>query len=364
MSIPVNLESNVSKAKMCFHEKFRTELPSYAPISIVIRFIFVSLIGVLSLQLIVSAFSDISIPHKEGPNLKDYIFVIVAYNLLSELQIVLDNILERFFPIPNKIKIRVILAFCLNIVLIPVVYNIIKTFAPHDHDIPKELYYFAISLGLIFVTILSTTLLMMRFTEKWVKAQENIDEMKREKLKMDYNVLQDQLNPHFLFNNLSVLKSLIIYDTDTAVEFTENFTDVYRYVLQSKNKMLVSLKSEVDFIYAYLGLHKERLGEGLQIDFSINNGSLNKEIAPLTAQLLIENAIKHNITSRENPLHLSIRTDEEYLYVENNLQIKETSYSTQTGLSNLIKRYQILTEQEVIIDESNKERFLVKVPLI
>ena len=91
--------------------------------------------------------------------------------------------------------------------------------------------------GLVFTIFLVSSLLMTRLVDKWMFAQSEIEELKREKLKMDYNALQDQLNPHYLFNNLSVLKSLILYDKDSAVKFTENFTDVYRYVLQSRNKM-------------------------------------------------------------------------------------------------------------------------------
>lgn len=187
--------------------------------------------------------------------------------------------------------------------------------------------------------------------------------MKREKLEMDYNSLQDQLNPHFLFNNLSVLKSLIIYNPEVAVGFTENFTDVYRYVLQSKNKRLVKLKEEFDFMKAYYALHKERLGEGLLLEYDISQEELDKEIAPLTVQLLIENAIKHNIVCKETPLKLRVVVGNDHLIVINNLNLRTASYSTKTGLGNLVRRYEMLTDKEVVI-QYNEEMFEVKVPLL
>jgi LytS/YehU family sensor histidine kinase len=187
--------------------------------------------------------------------------------------------------------------------------------------------------------------------------------MKREKLEMDYNSLQDQINPHFLFNNLSVLKSLIIYNQKSAVKFTEDFTDVYRYVLQSKDKRLVDIKDELAFIDAYLGLHKERLGDGLQIKFLISIDVTDLKIAPLTLQLLVENAIKHNIALKDSPLQINILAEDNYLEVRNNVQLRTTSYSTKTGLDNLLKRYEFLTKQKISID-ANAEEFIVRIPLL
>ena len=283
---------------------------------------------------------------------------------MSELQIIVDNILEKILPIPEKIKKRFVTQTILSIILIIGVFNFSTAISPtHElEELTRTPYYFGLAFGLVFVTFLSTSLLLMRLMEKWIFAQQSIDEMKQEKLKMDYTALQDQLNPHFLFNNLSVLKSLIIYDKDSAVNFTENFTDVYRYVLQSKNKMLIGFKYEQEFINSYIGLHKERLGDGLEVKFLISKKSFDNEIAPLTLQLLVENAIKHNIASKENPLIIEIKAEDDYLIVTNNLQKKEESYSTHTGLNNLIKRYGMLTEKEIQIIESENE-FEVKIPL-
>jgi LytS/YehU family sensor histidine kinase len=179
----------------------------------------------------------------------------------------------------------------------------------------------------------------------------------------DYNALQDQLNPHFLFNNLSILKSMIIYDQYSAVDFTQNFTDFYRYVLQSRGKTTVLLKDEIELLYSYIAIHKERLGENLQVKIDIGNDSIEKNIPPLSLQLLVENAIKHNIAGKENPLMIEVFTDTDSITVKNNLQPKESFYSTRNGLKNLVQRYKLIAEKEVEINQ-NEEFFTVKLPLL
>jgi LytS/YehU family sensor histidine kinase len=294
-----------------------------------------------------------------------YVVVILAFNIAAELQIILDNILERFLPVPKKIKLRFFLQISVGILFLYVALRGIMYFVGPKLTLPDSRSGVVMGMvtGLVFVQMVANSLTIARFTQKWFDSQEQIAEMRREKLSMDYNSLQDQLNPHFLFNNLSVLKSLIIYDPDVAVEFTENFTDVYRYVLQSKDKRLVKLGEELDFINAYCALHKERLGEGINVDSLVPINVLDKDIAPLTGQLLIENAIKHNITSRETPLQIKVYVEGDCLVVSNSLNRREVSYSTKTGLKNLVKRYEILTEKEIVV-QYDESRFEVKVPLL
>ena len=153
------------------------------------------------------------------------------------------------------------------------------------------------------------------------------------------------------------------YDTDTAIKFTENFTDVYRYVLKSKDKKTVPLKKELEFTQSYIALHKERVGEGFIPQINIEEEYLSREIIPLTLQLLVENAIKHNITGKKSPLTLTITILDNYLIVSNNLQPKESSYSTYTGLNTLTQSYKLLTQQNVIIEQSMDD-FTVKIPLL
>ncbi|WP_163325697.1 sensor histidine kinase [Draconibacterium mangrovi] len=345
-------------------ENLVMRLPSYEPVSVLGRFVIISIIAVLVLHFIsyvthIPAKDDIKIP------LVIYVVVILAFNVAAELQIILDNILERFLPVPKKIKLRLFLQITVGILFLYFAHRAIMYFIDPKLGIGESRSGVIMGMvtGLVFVQMVANSLTIARFTQKWFDTQEQIAEMKREKLRMDYNSLQDQLNPHFLFNNLSVLKSLIIYNPDVAVEFTENFTDVYRYVLQSKEKRLVKLGEELDFMKAYCALHKERLGEGLNVTTHVENDNKDREIAPLTGQLLIENAIKHNITSRETPLRIKVYLEGDYLVVSNSLNRREASYSTKTGLRNLVRRYEILTEKEIVV-QYDENWFEVKVPLL
>ncbi len=346
--------------------KFVSKLPKYGFWYIMLRFVLVSIVGVLVLEFIVYAIGDDPILADDKPvPLYEYIAVILAFNLLSESIILLDNLLQRFLPIPEKLKPRFIVQMIFSVLLIFAVFNLFIYINPHKEfdEITRIPYYIGNAIGMVFVFFLSSVLLLLRMMEEWVYSQQHIDEMKKDKLKQDYNALQDQLNPHFLFNNLSVLKSLIIYDKDAAVNFTENFTDVYRYVLKSKDSVLVELKKEQTFIESYIALHKERLGKGLIVKFDIEKVAMSKKIAPLTLQLLVENAIKHNIASKDMPLKISIKTENNTLSVSNSLQLKEASYSTHTGLNNLNKRYRMITARKIEINET-VEDFIVKIPLL
>lgn len=344
---------------------FGLNIPAYSPISIFSRLFINSLVAIFIIQFIIFVIKDsgtiVNLP--EGPKIQDYLRIILYFNILSESLLVVDLILEKVLPVPKKIKLRILIQTISGLVLIAIVFNLINAIDDTYEHVTRTSYFVGLALGLTFVTLISTSLLIMRITQKWIQSQKEMDVMKQEKLKMDYNSLQDKLNPHFLFNNLSVLKSLIIYDQDTAIKFTENFTDVYRYVLQSKDKVLISLADELEFIDAYISLHKERLGDGLQVEISIDKRSLNREIAPLTLQLLVENAIKHNITSKTEPLKIEIIAKPDFIGVINTLQLKESSYSTHTGIKNLKQRYKMLSEFEIEIVENDSE-FMVKVPLV
>ena len=341
--------------------EFKFRFSIYSFLSILSRVIFNSFLAFLIIELIINT-SGIE---NAGETVKftDYLIAFLALTLLNETLIVLDSIFEKFLPVPKKIRTRMFLQSVIGLLLIVADFYITTNIVTDYRDMPKSVRYISMAIGLTTVALFSSVLLLTRMVQKWIQSQKQYDEMKKENLKMNYTSLQDQLNPHFLFNNLSVLKSLIMFDEDAALKFTDNFSDVYRYVLQSKNDKLVKLGEELEFIKSYLGLHKERLGEGLKAEFAVDDIEKEKEIAPLTMQLLIENAIKHNITSRENPLNLKITVKEGELAITNNLQLKSTSYSTKTGLKNLKKRYAFLTDAEIDVTKTD-DKFVVKIPLL
>ena len=179
-----------------------------------------------------------------------------------------------------------------------------------------------------------------------------------------FDALKNQLDPHFLFNSLNVLTSLIDENPDAAQKFTTSLSKVYRYVLEQKNKELVTVDEELQFAKTYVGLLKMRF-EG-SIFFDIPDKAMNPEakVVPLSLQLLLENAVKHNIVDSSKPLHITIVEQEGYLVVENNLQPKEIiKKSSGVGLSNIQQRYGLLTNREVLVHKTASS-FIVKLPVL
>ncbi|HKK81990.1 MAG TPA: histidine kinase [Prolixibacteraceae bacterium] len=339
--------------------QFVSNLSSYKWKYILFRVGTVSLFAMLFMLFadVIAAKEELIVP------IPQYIRVIILFNIITESNVLLDNLSERYFAIPQQIKTRVLLHFLISIGIGVLALLYFKELIKEVNVLQQPITWLMVAFGFIFVFILIIVSISLRITSKWMSAQEEVKDLKQLQLRNDYNALQDQLNPHFLFNNLSVLKSMIKYAPDAAVDFTQNFTDTYRYVLQNAEKETVSLKEELEFLNAYIALHKERVGDGLSVKININNNLIYRKIPPLSLQLLIENAIKHNIATTDEPLNINIKTNQEHIEVENNIRPKENSYSTSKGLKNLTSRYKFLTDREVVIKQ-NKKTFKVELPLL
>jgi len=188
--------------------------------------------------------------------------------------------------------------------------------------------------------------------------------IKREALLLQYQVLQNQVNPHFLFNSLNILGSLIDLDVSKAKEFTRELSLFYRDLLMFKDRDIILLKEEIDFVKRYIYLQQIRFGEALQVEI-IANEKIDGKVIPLSLQALVENAIKHNEISQANPLNIVIAISDDYeLIVENNIQPKTIlEESSKTGLKNLAGRYEFLTGKAMVITK-NGGYFRVSLPLI
>jgi hypothetical protein len=186
----------------------------------------------------------------------------------------------------------------------------------------------------------------------------------KEHARVQYDNLKNQLNPHFLFNSLASLNSLIFENQELASQFLQQLSKVYRYVLENKDRELVSLQTETKFIQHYLRLLKTRFGDGFMTDIQIEPGKEGKSIVPITLQILIENALKHNKVGVASPLRVCIRTEGDFLIVSNNLQ-KKTMVETSNGmgLENMRTLYTYLSPEAIEIREEEKN-FTVKVPLL
>jgi hypothetical protein len=179
-----------------------------------------------------------------------------------------------------------------------------------------------------------------------------------------FESLKNQIDPHFLFNSLNVLSSLIEENPESAQKFTTSLSKVYRYVLEQKDKELVSVAEELTFAKTYMNLLKMRFENS--ITFEIPEGFDNEEakVVPLSLQLLLENCIKHNVASEAKPLHVKISIDNNQLVVANNLQKKEVlSDRKGVGLQNIVNRYAILTKRNVLVEE-NEQEFKIFLPIL
>ena len=220
-----------------------------------------------------------------------------------------------------------------------------------------------ISVYIIFV-IIAAIIYAISFFKAWRNEVTQSEKIKREALSLKYQVLQNQVNPQFLFNSLNILGSLIDIDSEKAKEFTRELSLFYRDVLHYKDQEIISLKEEIAFVKKYIYLQQIRFGEALDVEI-IANENMEGKVIPLSLQALVENAVKHNEISKSNPLKIVIAiTDDHELIVENNIQPKNVMESgSGTGLKNLASRYEFLTGKKVSISE-NEHYFRVIVPLI
>jgi two-component system, LytTR family, sensor kinase len=226
----------------------------------------------------------------------------------------------------------------------------------------KLLMMFAFRINL-FLNVLNIIFLYVKQLEK---TQSEVEQFKKISVQAQLQAVRNQINPHFLFNNLSVLSAMIPTDTDSSIEFVRQFSKVYRYVLKSHEKELVEVGDELDFIDSYFYLMQKRFGSSLSVNIDVSDNLRNDYIVPVALQMLVENAVKHNIVSKSRPLRIDIfNEDNKYLIVQNNLQVKDVirEHSTQVGLQNIMQRYEFFGKNTVKVIATD-HFFMVKIPLL
>lgn len=216
----------------------------------------------------------------------------------------------------------------------------------------------------LFVVLQALVYEGMFFMEEYTRSRTEVEEMKRLNVQMQMDSLKVQIQPHFLFNTLNTLIGLIEVSKEKAISFTEDLAFVYRYLLEANDANMIALEDELNFVKTYFSLLKTRYNEGLILIDNINYVS-GYEVPPLSLQLLIENAVKHNAITRAKPLTIIISIDEEKqrVIVENNIQAKHSNSKTGHGLSHLQKKFELMGLPEVEISSDNS-LFIVSVPLI
>lgn len=220
------------------------------------------------------------------------------------------------------------------------------------HDLILQIFVGFTCIGYFYLSLVEQT------KEKLMQAQ-------RAKSEMELKTLQQKVDPHFLFNNLNVLSSLIEKNPQAANEFLDRLAQLYRYVLHTQNAEVVSIKEELEFAENYAYLLQKRFGTAYNFDWQVLKSEINGQmIVPTALQSLLENAVKHNAGSRKNPLPIRIEFDGEFLTVENELRPKSpVAAPSGTGLQNLRARYDLLTENPFEISTGEKT-FAVKIPLL
>lgn len=214
----------------------------------------------------------------------------------------------------------------------------------------------------LFIVHVYETVFLVRQTASDAVKKEQLERLK---LQAELEALKNQIDPHFIFNSLNTLSHLIEEKPAKAKQFNENLADVYRYILLNKSRGLVMLQEEMDFLYDYFSLLKIRFENAIQLDVNIPAFVMsNYLVPPISLQVLIENATKHNEFSDDDPMIICIEIKDEDLLVHNKLQHKVLRRpSTKTGLQNLVERYKLTTGREVIVKE-NENSFTVGLPLL
>lgn len=188
-------------------------------------------------------------------------------------------------------------------------------------------------------------------------------ELMNNQLNLQFEALKSQLNPHFLFNSLNTISSLLYEDTKVAEKFIRMFAESYRFIFNQNNQALIPLRKELNFVEAYNYLLQTRFREAYELKISISDEVLETYVPPLSVQMLVENAIKHNMISKTTPLSVEIENDNNYLSVKNNINpLREQAESFHIGIDNIKKRYSFFTDHSVLLDKN--EHFKVSLPLI
>jgi len=293
---------------------------------------------------------------------------LVAVSIFT-VNIKVFNWLHRKFPGEKKLIKRIsseILLTNFNAVIIISIFALIFSFVfNHFGNQEIRIVLFNNIIVAIVINTFATSILEGYFYFKqWKISLVQTEQLKRENIQSQFEALKNQIDPHFLFNSMNTVYSLIDTHPDKAKEFITKFSKTYRHVLDVKEKVVVSLKDEIEFLNSYIFLQKIRHEGNLDISINIDAEKLNCYIPPLSLQMLVENAIKHNIISDNKPLKINIFNNSNFLIVKNNLQSKNSiNESTKIGLNNLTERYKHISEKAPEFYIKDNE-YVAEIPLL
>ncbi len=331
-----------------------------------IRFIFMLVVGILiSFLLDLLKQSGIEQHHK----IFDILTSILITILVWEGNLRIDHWMNLKFPWVSKPGKRILVHLPVSIIYsASVIYVAMLGFNKYLCTFPEStrsaFMVTSIVIGVMVSIILLSVEIGFQFFKSWKTSLVEIERYKTENIAAQLQNLKNQINPHFLFNNLSVLSSLVYQDQDKAAEFINQLSKVYRYLLENRNSKLVTLADEMEFVTAYNSLLKIRFDKNINFGINIPDDKLYYYLPVMAIQMLIENAIKHNEISSDQPLHIKIEINDETIEITNNLQLRShVEPSSKTGLQNIRDRYLFYTDRPVEIIETIQE-FKVIIPLL
>ena len=331
-----------------------------------IRFVYMIALGVIISFILDSITAKINIDRNR---FYDFFTSIVITIFVWEGNLIIDNWMNKKYPWEKKAGKRILVHLPLSMIFGSVViYLSMLGFNKYVCTFPVEardrFMLTALIIGMLISVIILSVEAGTQFFKNWKHSLVEVEKYKAESTQAQLQNLKEQVNPHFLFNNLSVLSSLVYLDQDKAVDFINQLSKVYRYLLDSRNSELITLQEELTFIESYTYLLKIRFDNSLKFEINIPSNIQHLLLPPMALQILIENAIKHNEVSSEWPLTISIIAGSEELVVKNNLKARRNEEkSSKTGLNNIRARYQYYTDRNVEVLEDGKS-FSVTIPLL
>jgi two-component system, LytTR family, sensor kinase len=297
------------------------------------------------------------------------LIILMGY-MSFRLHHVYDHWLKSKFPSLDQTRKRVMYKIPVNIfIMTPSVLVIIYIFhflSILKYQVDGNDIFMALLLGLGVNIIFESLWEVIYIIEKYKESVAEEAMIEQLRLGQEFNKLKQIVNPHFLFNCFNTLSSLIYEDKVQAEKFLDELSKVYRYLLRNNENDMSTVAQEVQFMVSYARLLETRYGDAFRMEMNINPKCMECDMPSLTLQLLVENAVKHNVVSRSQPIVVTISSvDEGYLVIENNLNRKKRllNESNGIGLSNIRDRYRLLNRQDVSVEES-EDIFRVRVPYI
>lgn len=303
------------------------------------------------------------------------LFCLQALTLIGVWHLIkaLNNYFDKRIPFSSGAARRMTLQILISLLVVaPVITVIGVMLEPHlPTFVTKQFMTIAIMLFVLVIFLFNFAFYTFYFFRNWQESVEEkatlqvqAAELEREKFDLQYHQLRNQVNPHYLFNTLSSLDGLIQTNPELASEFVRHMSKVYRYVLQHKESEVVSLEEESRFIQHYIELLHIRHGDGLLIKLDVSDEARERGIVMVTLQMLIDNAIKHNIVQKESPLYIVVSDDGNNLVVQNNMQRRgHIDTSNGQGLKQLAQLYSYHTDSPILVDV-NDNCYTIRIPLL